>query len=149
MAITYTQEDIDRVQKRYGAVFEQLRHYNSQQISDILVKAHNDGLLAICGALFDDKDVDECYVALMIALKILKDNNLILPKENETMHNTQIHNTIVVPENATNGDVIKAMFPNIKLEEICEGDIWFNIDNTITVFHEEWWNAPYNKEKKG
>lgn len=81
MAIKYTQEDVDRIQKRYGAVFEQLRHYNSQQIGDILVKAHNSGLLAICGALFDDKDVDECYVALMIGIKMLKANNLTLPKE--------------------------------------------------------------------
>lgn len=36
--------------------FEQLRHHNSQQIGDILVKAHNDGLLAICGGLFDEKE---------------------------------------------------------------------------------------------
>ena len=81
MAIVYTREDIDRVQKRFGATFEQLREYNSQQIGDILVKAHNDGLLAICGGLFDEKDADECYVALMIAVKMLKANKLTLPKE--------------------------------------------------------------------
>ena len=71
MAITYTQEDIDRVQKRYGATFEQLKHYDSQQIGNILVNAYDNGLLAICGALFDDKDVDECHVALMIAFEML------------------------------------------------------------------------------
>ena len=81
MEITYTQEDIDRVQKRYDAAFEQLKHYNSQQIGDILVKAHNSGLLAICGGLFDEKDVDECYIALMIAIKMLKINNLTLTEE--------------------------------------------------------------------
>ena len=81
MAITYTQEDIDRVKKRYGAAFEQLKCYNSQQIGDILVNAHNNGLLAICGGLFDEKDADECYVALMIAIKILKANNLTLSEE--------------------------------------------------------------------
>lgn len=81
MAITYTQEDIDRVQKRYGATFEQLKHYDSQQIGDILTKAYNSGLLAICGALFDEKDVDECFVALMIAINILKANNLTLTEE--------------------------------------------------------------------
>ena len=79
--IKYTQEDIDRVQKRYGAAFDQLKHYNSQQIGDILANAHNNGLLAICGALFDDKDVDECYIALMMAIKMLKTNNLTLPEE--------------------------------------------------------------------
>ena len=81
MAITYTQEDVNRVQKRYGAVFEQLKCYNSQQIGDILVKAHNSGLLAICGGLFDEKDVDECYIALIIAIKMLKTNNFILSEE--------------------------------------------------------------------
>lgn len=81
MAITYTQEDIDRGQKRYGAAFEQLKYYNSQQIGDILVKAHNSGLLAICGGLFDKKDVAECCIALMIAIKMLKTNNLTLPKD--------------------------------------------------------------------
>lgn len=79
--ITYTQEDKNRVQKRYVDTFSQLKHYNSQQIGDILVNAHNNGLLAICGALFDDKDVDECYVALMIAIKMLKMNNITLHEE--------------------------------------------------------------------
>lgn len=76
-----TQEERDRVQKRYGAVFDKLKHYNSQQIGDILVNAHNNHLLTICGALFDDEDIDECYVALMIAIKMLKANNLTLPEE--------------------------------------------------------------------
>ena len=74
MVITYMQEDMDRVQKRYGAAFERLKHYTSQQIGDILVKAHNSGLL-------DEKDVDECHVALMIAIKMLKANNLIPSEE--------------------------------------------------------------------
>ena len=81
MAITYTKEDMDKVQKRLSAAFEQLKYYNSQQIGDILVNAHNSGLLAICGGLFDEKDADECYIALMIAIKILKTNNLTLPEE--------------------------------------------------------------------
>ena len=51
-----TQEERDRIQKRYGAVFDKLRYYNSQQIGDILVNAHNNHLLTICGALFDDKE---------------------------------------------------------------------------------------------
>lgn len=47
---------------------------NARQISDILVKAYNSGLLAICGGMFNEKDVDECYIALMIAFKLLKTN---------------------------------------------------------------------------
>ncbi len=81
MAITYTQEDRDKIKKRYGATFGELKDYNSQEIGDILVKAYNDGLLAICGGLFDEKDVDECFVALMIGIGMLKANKLTLPEK--------------------------------------------------------------------
>ena len=83
MAITYTQEDRDRINKRFGTTFEQLRDYNSKEIGDILLNAHNSGLLAICGGLRDEKDSDKCYVALMIAIKMLKDNNLTLNDKEE------------------------------------------------------------------
>ncbi len=42
------------------------------QIGDILVKAYNSGLLTICGGMFDDKEVGECYNALMDTFKMLK-----------------------------------------------------------------------------
>lgn len=74
-------EEIDRINERYGDIFEQLRYCNSQQICDILVKAQNSGLLAICGGLFDEKDADECFVALAIAIVMLKTNNLTLPEK--------------------------------------------------------------------
>lgn len=38
----------------------------------------------------------------------------------------------LIPDNATNGDVIKAMFPD-------ESDF-------ETDFDTDWWNAPYRKE---
>lgn len=55
-------------------------------------------------------------------------------------------NGIFISENATNGDVIKAMFPNIPIDE----DDFFvrksRHDNT--EYWKEWWNAPYKKESE-
>lgn len=45
-----------------------------------------------------------------------------------------IKNGTPIPGNATNGDVIKALFPN-------EHDF-------ETDFDEDWWNAPYQKGGK-
>ena len=57
-----------------------------------------------------------------------------------------------IPDNATNGDVIKAMFPNCALtcnimgeEFICE----FNGNKKKSIADREWWNAPYKSESEG
>lgn len=81
MTLVYTQEDKTRFVNKYGSTFEKMKHYDSKQIGDILVKAHNSGLLAICGGLFEEKDINECYVALTIAIGMLKENNLTLPEK--------------------------------------------------------------------
>ena len=57
----------------------------------------------------------------------------------------------VLPENATNGDMIKAMFPNAIIEINELGSmVHVKYDNhTCWVNYElEWWNAPY-KESEG
>lgn len=56
-----------------------------------------------------------------------------------------LNRIIVVPYNATNGDMIKALFPNYYdidlVEEYPSGNIYFNQD---------WWNTPYKlSELKG
>ena len=62
-----------------------------------------------------------------------------------------VHNGIVLPDNPTNGEVIKALFPGI---EVCDNPInekvytgipyneliGVNIDAT-----HEWWDAPYER----
>lgn len=48
--------------------------------------------------------------------------------------------------NATNGDMIKAIFPNamvLKRNKVVAIGI-----NEITTFDVEWWNAPYNQNIK-
>lgn len=61
---------------------------------------------------------------------------------------------IMLPKDMTNGDVIKALFPDIVTEEFCitvhattkvesngaKGGISFG-------FWKEWWNAPYERSK--
>ena len=64
-------------------------------------------------------------------------------------------NAIPIPEGATNGDVIKAMFPNCKdwkaKIEDNDGEIYevhfVQLPNSMTInkYEESWWNAPYKK----
>ena len=55
----------------------------------------------------------------------------------------QVINAIPIPDNATNGDIIKAMFPNLKgREKTFEINVTVNI-NPIGTFTVDWWNAPY------
>ena len=49
-----------------------------------------------------------------------------------------IHNAIIIPKDATNGDMIKAMFPNGIPKDV----IWMlQGDKGI-----DWWNEPYKRE---
>ena len=52
---------------------------------------------------------------------------------------------ILIPEGATNGDMIKAMFPNCKITLDNEGLIGVRPigENWIIWFTQSWWNAPY------
>ena len=58
-----------------------------------------------------------------------------------------IQNGTPIPDNATNGQVIKAMFPNgttakfATFMRFIDGEHYFNCS-------EEWWNAPYQKGGK-
>ena len=75
--------------------------------------------------------------------------------KNAEMLEEAILNGILLPDNATNGDVIKAVFPNI---DFYEGEV-DKIGGLISFYardeHEEkrqrviitadWWNAPYKR----
>lgn len=58
---------------------------------------------------------------------------------------------IPIPLNATNGEVIKAVFPKVKTFEnesdktgkVISYGIW--LDNDQYYFDREWWDSPYNK----
>ena len=61
-------------------------------------------------------------------------------------------NSIFFPDNATNGDLIKAMFPNALRSDYFENDttiIYLQDENeSEMVVPEDWWNAPYQKGGK-
>ena len=61
---------------------------------------------------------------------------------------------VVISDKATNGDVIKFLFPHVEIEE-CYKDIYeiphlyrvYKLDIYPTDFTEEFWNAPYKLDK--
>lgn len=63
----------------------------------------------------------------------------------DIIYDTPTVNAIVIPESATNGDVIKAMFPNFHTNEMSH-TIWVGYDDMS--FRKEWWNAPYKTESE-
>lgn len=59
---------------------------------------------------------------------------------------------IPIPKGATNGDMIKAMFPYIKIHEhkrtdICDAYIQIDIWDFSICVSKDWWDAPYMKEE--
>ena len=63
-------------------------------------------------------------------------------------------NAIIIPTNATNGDMIKAMFPNAEIEiheanEVVGTHVSVSVDENegIHYYSLEWWYAPYKKSE--
>ncbi len=55
--------------------------------------------------------------------------------------------TVSIPKGATNGDVIKAMFPWVEVKEKNNGyEVYFGIGTASQYFNYQWWNAPYEIE---
>ena len=70
--------------------------------------------------------------------------------KNAEMLEEAILNGILLPNNATNGDMIKALFPHISIEDNCQQYYSVDIENlsdnksfNAVGFRKEWWNAPY------
>ena len=61
---------------------------------------------------------------------------------------SKIANGIPIPDNATNGDMIKTVF-NVNVEDdFCQSiGIKLN-DSNYVQFNKGWWNAPYQKGGK-
>jgi len=91
-----------------------------------------------------DNSIEECRKAerkteaLLIAINDMK----LLDKINN--------------DNVTNGDVIKAMFPDVtiidRLTDL-DGNVFAyvvsGLGNDTKVFEKDWWNAPYKTESEG
>lgn len=87
-------------------------------------------------------------------LKIMRANLKEFPEISNSKKIEALSNAIDIVEdnefisnNATNGDIIKALFPNMYIEE-CDYDIFTTLDGD-TRFTYDWWNAPYKPESEG
>ena len=56
-----------------------------------------------------------------------------------------LENCIEIPNGATNGDMIKTIFPNIEIEGIGGEIKCIATKNGTSYFALDWWNAPYKK----
>ena len=55
-----------------------------------------------------------------------------------------IQNGIPLPDNATNGDMIKALFPKADIDGRHK-EVYVVIDHEVLDFSESWWYSPYKK----
>lgn len=57
---------------------------------------------------------------------------------------------IPIPEGATNGNMIKTIFPSIDASVSGDGDVVdvYNLGIYCQTFDTEWWNAPYRVESE-
>ena len=62
-------------------------------------------------------------------------------------HESKPYLMIPLPDGATNGDVIKALFPHIIVREDFDLEGFVEADglDKCTTFYTEWWNAPYKR----
>ena len=80
--------------------------------------------------------------SLKSRLKKLEHQGLLSEKD--------LNRIIVIPDNATNGDMIKALFPEAIIEEREYGVVLIALGRLpLWRTYIDWWNAPYkeNKEK--
>ena len=70
--------------------------------------------------------------------------------ENIGDYDIPIHNAIIIPRGATNGDMIKAMFPNVECGKDELGNVFIISSAQLgyIAFRESWWNAPYKSESE-
>lgn len=86
---------------------------------------------------YDDNDL----TALEMAIASLKtDEAYQLEYENRDF--------VEIPKGMTNGEVIKALFPNVKVHEYTEKVVLNGLGNEFQIQSmawKNWWNAPYQK----
>lgn len=70
--------------------------------------------------------------------------------KNAEMLEEAILNGVLLPDDATNGDIIKTLFPHISVEDNCQKYYSVDIENlskdkalNTIGFRKEWWDAPY------
>lgn len=59
-----------------------------------------------------------------------------------------IKNITLIKEGATNGDVIRALFPNAEFEESTTLVFMYTQDSNVSLIDKDLWNAPYRRESE-
>jgi hypothetical protein len=69
--------------------------------------------------------------------------------EFEVLDRQPLVSAIPIPEGATNGDMIKAMFPSSEVREIMDDLVHYTLDGYVGAYiPKDWWNAPYKAESE-
>lgn len=68
----------------------------------------------------------------------------LLPQEVEDKLSKAVKNGKVIPKDATNGDIMKAMFPSLEVD-IIDNTVLTDMDNGAW-YSLDWWSAPYESE---
>lgn len=85
----------------------------------------------------------------LIDVQSLKDIIITTRSTIEAIDNVPIDNAVVIPKGATNGDMIKAMFPYGSYGTNGEWVHVFGVGgNGILVFKRDWWGASYKTESE-
>lgn len=73
-----------------------------------------------------------------------------LSMELEVLDRQPLVSAIPISDKMTNGDMIKAMFPNVEYREDILGNVFIISSAQLghIVFRESWWNAPYTLEER-
>jgi hypothetical protein len=68
--------------------------------------------------------------------------------EFEVLDRQPLVSAIPIPNGATNGDMIKAMFPNIECGKDELGNVFIISSAQLgyIALRESWWNAPYKRD---
>lgn len=69
-----------------------------------------------------------------------------LSMELEVLDRQPLVSAIPISNKMTNGDMIKAMFPNVEYRKDILGNVFIISSAQLgyIAFRESWWNAPYN-----
>ena len=94
-------------------------------------------------------ETKEKIIQVVIEIKEGDYNNLMLYKDypyGRDYAEQLIIKGKVLPDNPTNGDMIKAIFPNcVKDNDFC-GAVITSLNGETQYWKSDWWNTPYRKE---
>ena len=93
-------------------------------------------------------DADKLTVKLNEAQIEFDKNYYGLGEAKQIVDNVPTVDAIEIPNGATNGDMIKTIFPNIEIEGIGGEIKCIAVKNGTSYFALDWWNAPYKRGRE-